>query len=88
MATQTEQVSIALIYDEIAEIFTSSPAIEQIASFRLSDEADQFIGDLLEANRTRKLRDDEEEALDHFEAIENLMQIVKITAHAKLESKK
>jgi hypothetical protein len=93
--TVTEDVSMATaesfpadltaIYDEVADFLASAPSPEQIAAFRLSDSAEQFISDLLEANRTRGLTPTESAALDDYTRIERLMQAIKVRAFAKLD---
>jgi hypothetical protein len=85
MATaQSHPVDLAAIYDEIADFLTSAPNSEQIISFRLSDESECLISDLLEANRTRGLTSSEQAALNDYERIERLMQAIKVRAFAKL----
>jgi hypothetical protein len=74
------------IYDEFAEFITSSPTLEQIANFRLSEESEQYVSDLLEMNRTRGLSADEQVALDEYLRLEHLMRMAKIRAFAKLDN--
>jgi hypothetical protein len=73
------------IYDEVADFLASSPSPEAIIAFRLSASSEQFISNLLEANRTRGLTPVERTALDEYTRIERLMQAVKVRAYAKLD---
>jgi len=84
----TIQTELAMIYDEVADFLAAGPTPEQLAAFRLSDASDQFISNLLEANRTRGLTPDERAALDSYERIERLMQAIKVRAYAKLDQAK
>ncbi len=73
-------------YDEFVEFITSSPTLEQLAAFRLSDTTEKYISELLAANRTRTLTAEEEAELDEFLRIEHLMRKAKIRAYEKLDS--
>jgi hypothetical protein len=73
------------IYDEVADFLASSPTLEQIIAFRLSEPSEQLISDLLEANRTRGLTPSERAALDDYTRVERLMQAIKVRAFAKLD---
>jgi hypothetical protein len=79
------RTNLKTLYDEIAEFFASTPSVEQIAAYRLSDDSEQLISALLEANRTRGLTPDERAALDEYTRIERLMQAIKVRAFARLK---
>jgi hypothetical protein len=85
MSDVTKTVSLTFVYEELAEFFASAPTVQQITELQLSPEADQFLSDLLEANRTRGLLPDEKAVLDQYTAIERLMQFIKLRAFANLE---
>ena len=53
-------------YDEFIEFITSSPTLQQIVEFRLSDDVEARISLLLDANRSRKLTAEEEGELDEY----------------------
>ena len=74
-------------YDEFVEFITSSPTLEQIAEFRLSDVSEAHISGLLEANRTRTLTAAEEAELDEYLRLEHIMRKAKIRAFEKLDQK-
>lgn len=71
-------------YDEFVEFITSSPTLEQMANFRLSEEAEAIISALLEANRQRELTAEEANDLDECLRLEHIMRKAKIRAYEKL----
>ncbi len=73
-------------YDEFIEFITSAPTLEQITHFRLSEQAEQRISDLLAANRSRRLADDENRELDDYQRLEHIVRKAKIRAFEKLAS--
>jgi hypothetical protein len=72
------------VYEEFAEFITSSPALEDIAEFRLSPATEERINALLDANRNRALSAEEQGELDESIRVEHLMRMVKIRAYARL----
>ena len=71
-------------YDEFAEFIATPPMLEAVAHFRLSDELEARVSELLTANRTRALTAEEQSELDEYVRVEHLMRMVKIRALAKL----
>jgi hypothetical protein len=72
-------------YDEFVEFITSGPTLDQIASFRLSEQAEARIRELLDANQKRRLTDAEEDELNEFLRLEHLVRKAKIRALEKLD---
>lgn len=72
-------------YDEFVEFITSSPTLEQITQFRLSDSAERRIRELLTANQQRRLTDGEEQELDEYVRLEHMVRKAKIRAYEKLD---
>ena len=72
-------------YDEFIEFITSSPTLEEISTFRLSEESEAHISQLLERNRTQKLTGQEEAELDEYLRLEHIMRKAKIRAFEKLD---
>jgi hypothetical protein len=72
-------------YDEFVEFITSSPTLEEIATFRLSEVAEARISELLTANRNRRLTDDEQAELDEYLRLEHMVRKAKIRAYEKLD---
>jgi len=71
-------------YDEFVEFMTSTPTLEAISQFRLSDESEARIHALLDANESRKLTPEEEAELDEYLRLEHIMRKAKIRAFEKL----
>jgi predicted transcriptional regulator len=71
-------------YDEFAEFIASPPTLEDVAHFRLSDELEARVNELLMANRTRAMTAEEQTELDEYVRVEHLMRMAKIRALAKL----
>ncbi|MHB8629079.1 MAG: hypothetical protein ACYDBJ_12725 [Aggregatilineales bacterium] len=82
---ETRQSILANVYAEIADFLVSGPTPEQIIAFRLSDDSERVISELLEANRSYRLTPAQRKALDDYTPIERLMQAVKVRAFAKLD---
>ncbi|MBX3086692.1 MAG: hypothetical protein KF716_33975 [Anaerolineae bacterium] len=76
------------IYEEFADFITSSPTLEEIANYRLSQASERYVSELLEANRTRGLTPEESRAIDDFMRLEHLVRMAKIRAIAKLDQQK
>jgi len=84
MATVEKPISLTAIFDEVGQFFGSAPTMQQITEFHLSDEANQYLSDLLEANRTGGLLPEERETLDKYAVIEHLVQFIKLHAFSNL----
>ncbi len=72
-------------YDEFVEFITSSPTLEQIAGFRLSDVSEARISALMEASNQGTITSAEEEELDDYLRLEHIMRKAKIRAFEKLD---
>jgi hypothetical protein len=71
-------------YDEFAEFIALPPSLEEIAEFRLSDELEARIHELLVSNRSRALTAEEQAELDEYVRVEHLMRMAKLRAISKL----
>jgi len=71
-------------YDEFAEFIALPPTLEAVAEFRLSDELEARIHDLLVNNRSRALTAEEQAELDEYVRVEHMMRMAKLRAIAKL----
>ena len=71
-------------YDEILEFVTSSPTLEQIIAFRLSDRTRQRIRELIEASRKRVLTEQEQYELDEFTRMQYFMDGLKKRAQRRV----
>jgi hypothetical protein len=72
------------IYDEFMDFMTSSPTLEAIANYRLSDETEARISVLLEANRAGTLTQSEQQELDDYLRLEHMMRKAKLFAVTRL----
>lgn len=86
LPSESLQIDLSVILDEVAAFLASGPTPEQIVAFRLSEASEAAISGLLEANRTRGLTVDERQFLDEYTRIERLMQAVKVRALTKLKA--
>lgn len=73
------------VYDEFVEFITSSPSLEAITQFRLSDEAEQRVSQLLTLSREGHLSAEDAAELDEYQRVEHLMRMAKLRAFEKLD---
>ena len=71
------------IFEEIADLFASSPAADVVLSFRPSDSVVQRASELLGLSRTGQLDDELRHELDQYEQAEMLMRLVKARIRAR-----
>jgi|GEM_PF-1347527 len=76
------------IYNEIVDFITAQPSLEDVANFQLSEENNVYIHALLDANRIRRLTDDEANALAAYDQIEHVMTMLKATARLKQKERR
>lgn len=81
-------ITIRDIYDEFTGFITSTPPLEAIADYHLSETAEEYINSLLEANESRRLTAEEQAELDDFMTLEHVMRMIKFRAIEKLEQAK
>ena len=72
-------------YDEFVDFIMSSPTLEQLTEFRLSETTQQRISELLEINRESRLTAEQEAELDEYLRLEHLMSKLKLRAFEKLD---
>jgi hypothetical protein len=75
---------ISLYEAEFTDFMTSSPSLEAIADFHLSDEAEARLSDLLEANRQGTLKPEDTLELQEYGQLEHFMRMIKYRALEKL----
>lgn len=71
-------------YHEFVEFITSTPTLEEMSRFRLSDSSEERISYLLEQNRQEDISSEETQELDEYLRLEHIMRQVKIRAFEKL----
>jgi hypothetical protein len=72
-------------YEQVLEFLAEGPSAQQIVAFRPRPEAQERFSHLLEANRQRPLTVEEEEELDHYIRIEQMMALLKAKAYHRLD---
>jgi hypothetical protein len=65
------------IYSELVDLLAESPDPKRVLAFRLSDERQRRLDDLLEKNREGTLTDTEAEELAAFERFEHVVRLLK-----------
>ena len=65
------------LYDELLDVLAQSVDSERVLSFRVSDEKQTRLEELLEKNRQGALTPQENSELDAFEHFEHLIRLLK-----------
>lgn len=69
---------------EVAQFVASHPTSEQIIAFHPSPEVAERAYELIDRERDGQLTDEENEELDSYMFLENLMELIKLEAHQHL----
>lgn len=77
------EVKQQTIQDEIVEFLLSSPTLEQIASFKASEQVQERVRYLLDANRNGTLTAEEHAEMDEIEHLDDFIFTLKIRATEK-----
>ena len=64
------------VYDELLDLLAGSADPEQLLGFRLSDEKQARLDDLLERNRQGALSENDSAELDGYEHIEHVVRLL------------
>ncbi len=75
-----------LAYQEVLDFFLTQPGPTEILSFKVSAATQNRLSELLDRNRESTLNDREMAELDGYEQLDQLMQILKITARNTISS--
>ena len=65
------------IYDDLLDLLAESADARRVLTFRLSDEKQARLDDLLEKNRQGTVTDDEAAELDAYERFEHVVRLLK-----------
>jgi hypothetical protein len=65
------------IYDDLLDLLAESADAQRVLAFRLSDEKQAQLDQLLEKNREGILTDEESAELDAYEQFEHLVRLLK-----------
>ena len=74
------QTSTLSPMQEVVEFFASVPSREQIATFRLSETAQQHIRELLARNSAGTLTDEEVRELDKIMGLNDVVTLIRVRA--------
>ncbi len=74
-----ERKNAVPLYREITDFLATNPSSAQIIAFKISDEAQQRLEDLLDKNREEELTADETSELDAYLQVRDLMILLKAT---------
>ncbi len=73
-------------YQDFIDFLMSMPAPGQVVKYRISQEEDERISEILHANQNRRLSDAENTELDDYQEIGHLIQWTKIRALQRLQA--
>ena len=73
-------------YLEIIDFLVNRPTSEQIATFKVSEQAQTRLRELLQKNSDTHLVSSEEAELNLYEQLDTLMSMMKIRAYATMQS--
>ena len=62
---------------EVVEFFSTGPSREEIARFRLSEEAQERLSELLRRNAAGVLTEDEEQELDQMVLLDDIVSLIR-----------
>jgi hypothetical protein len=65
------------VYDDLLNLLAESADAQRVLTFRLSDEKQARLDELLEKNREGTLTDDESAELDAYERFEHVVRLLK-----------
>ena len=71
------------VYDDLLDLLAESANAQRVLAFRLSDEKQARLDELLERNREGTLTDDESAELDAYERFEHVVRLLKARVRQK-----
>lgn len=75
-------------YQDFIDFLMTIPTPKQVIKYKLSQEDDARVSDLLHANQNRRLTDAENDELDDYQALGRIVEQAKIQALEKLQAEK
>lgn len=84
LPTVANPTASRLVYAEVLDFLISGPTPREIAAFKVSEDAQARLGELLEKNREGRLNETESAELDLSEQLDRLMTLLKAKAYAEL----
>ncbi|MBK1989821.1 hypothetical protein A0J48_020190 [Sphaerospermopsis aphanizomenoides BCCUSP55] len=86
--TLTNSSDIPNTYTEVLDFLIRQPTPEQIAKFKVSNQAQTRLEDLLEKNRRGTISEAESSELDIYEQLDQLMILLKARAYSVIKNDK
>jgi hypothetical protein len=80
-----DKVSLTRAYDEVVAFFAQDPSRDEIATFRLSDEATVRVRELLRKNSAGTLTPDEADELDLCSQLDRIMLLIRSRARQQAQ---
>ncbi len=80
------QAPLTRAYDEVVTFFAGAPTREQIADFKLSDQAKARVRELLRKNSEGILTPDEADDLDACVQLDRMVMLIRTRAREQAES--
>lgn len=84
LQSAANRVDISPVYNEVLDFLIKRPTPEEIASFKVSEQAQSRLRTLLDKNREATLTETELSELDLYEQLEHLMILLKARAYASI----
>ena len=72
-------------YEQVLDFLAASPSAQEIINFRPAPKAQQRFSELLELNRQRSLTLAENEELEHYIRIDQMVSLLKAKAYRHLD---
>jgi hypothetical protein len=73
-------------YDEIIDFIASGTTPQSVIDFKISEEAQEYLEDLVYKHKAGELTPEEKKQLDDFLAIEHIIRLVKARAYKHISN--
>lgn len=83
----TKTKAIKPLYLELIDFLSSSPSLEQIIQFKISDTAQQRLEELLDKNREEQLTNAEQTELDQYLQYRHVLILLKASARRAIAAR-
>jgi len=80
MTTITGETTVVPIHQEMIDFLATSPTLEQVVDFKISEAAQERLEDLLDKNREGELTEEEQAELDRYFQYRHVMILLKASA--------
>ena len=87
MTTIIGETTVVPIHQEMTDFLATSPTLEQMIDFKISDAAQERLEDLLDKNREGELTEEEKAELDRYFQYRHVMILLKASARRAINSR-